>query len=178
MSRAFLLGGIVLILYGESFASSIIDSSLEYSFDNIALSRTPNGFQYTSGNIEESNRIVAKGVQDSFIRLIKLCQKEAELPLFTIVVTVYLEFLKFIKKNYDNVRIQMDKDTLNSYYTIGLKETADYIFKTSASCQQKIYKKMVAFPDGTYSTNPNEVYNVLMDSQMKAVAAGGRWQLI
>ncbi|MED2764164.1 insecticidal delta-endotoxin Cry8Ea1 family protein [Bacillus thuringiensis] len=143
---------------------------------------TPAGAQMTQANIESSNSSVALDLQGKFIDLLKACQKdgqkEAELPVFTAVATAHLIFMKFMEQNGENhSRIKMDSSILQHYFTNDMKKRAqeyrDYIFKTSRNGQQKIYQKMTSFPDGTYSTNSNEVYNALIDSQMKSIAAGG-----
>lgn len=142
----------------EVYDGSAIRKQLEalqqqlQTFEDSVNNKPISGY-YSAGDIQESNRIAAIQLQGKFIDLLKACQKdgqkESELPLFTVVATAHLQFLKFMEKNSKDFRIQMDDETLSRYFTntsAGSLETISnkyqsYITETAHSAQEKVVNK-------------------------------------
>ncbi|SPT76078.1 MULTISPECIES: insecticidal delta-endotoxin Cry8Ea1 family protein [Bacillus cereus group] len=122
---------------------------------------------FSKGNMQESNRIVAKFINDSFIRVIDRIQKDTskvgKLPIFTIIATAHLQFLYFIEKNGQGLNIQFDTESFNRYFMTDYEKTTEkyvsYAQKTYEMGRQKFVKKMqdiAKFEIGNYSLDDQE----------------------
>ncbi|PGZ56204.1 hypothetical protein COE56_00910 [Bacillus anthracis] len=81
-------------------------------------------------SIQNANINYADILNTKFDELIKESQTKgyqlAELPIFTIIATAHLQFLRLIEASVQNPRIKMDPEHLSTYFPKAKKKAEDY----------------------------------------------------
>ncbi|MCU5573139.1 insecticidal delta-endotoxin Cry8Ea1 family protein [Bacillus cereus] len=122
---------------------------------------------FSKGNMQESNRIAANFINDSFIKVIDRVQKDTpkagKLPIFTIIATAHLQFLYFFEQNGKGPKIQFDTKSHNQCFMNDFNKTTEeyksYIQKIYQIGRKKFVKKMqdiAKFEMGNYSLDDQE----------------------
>lgn len=152
-------------------------STLLKQFQDSVNNTSTSGVYYDS--IQAANAQVARDINQEFNKLIGACKiptlQTELLPLYTATAAAHLEFLKFIEKNWQHPRIQMDAEAFKRYITPTFKKArADYIKyiqETYKQGEKKIYDEMEKeinaaksqnlVPGGTKITDESVIINSL-----------------